>query len=231
MQRPSREVLTRRRRRGPLRSSRVSARGRSPSFASSAVPARPRRRFHQTSEHPDEATDVGEVKASTNRKSTRSVAAARAEPGAAVVSRLERPWLGPSAQRGTGEAAFSRPLGGALPAPLSRVDRATLLRRTFVPGAVLPRESSAGESAPASSSAKVERMRSSVSGRSPNQNPRLIPTYPPCTSASTCTPASVSPPTVISHASDGAATSRVRPSRWRAWACVLRGPLPRMASI
>ena len=29
-----------------------------------------------------------------------------------------------------------------------------------------------------------------------------------------------SPPTMISHASDCAATSRVRPSRWRAWACV-----------
>ena len=29
-----------------------------------------------------------------------------------------------------------------------------------------------------------------------------------------------SPPTMISHASDCAATSRVQPSRWRAWACV-----------
>ena len=75
---------------------------------------------------------------------------------------LERPGLGPSAQRGTGEAAlvatasavptstllvtgaalqvapnilsiahWDRLLGGALYAPLSRVDWATLLRRTF----------------------------------------------------------------------------------------------------
>ena len=36
----------------------------------------------------------------------RGAAAARAEPGAAVVSRIERPRLGPSAQRWTGEAAL-----------------------------------------------------------------------------------------------------------------------------
>ena len=90
------------------------------------------------------------------------MAAARAEPGAAVVSRIERLGLGPCAQRGTGEAAlvatasavptstllvtgaalqvapnilsiahWDRLLGGALYAPLSRVDWATLLRRTF----------------------------------------------------------------------------------------------------
>ena len=90
------------------------------------------------------------------------MAAARAEPGAAVVSRIERLGLGPCAQRGTGEAAlvatasavptstllvtgaalqvapnilsiahWDRLLGGALYAPLSRVDCATLLRRTF----------------------------------------------------------------------------------------------------
>ncbi len=92
------------------------------------------------------------------------MAAARAKPGAAaaVAPRIERPGLGPSAQRGTGEAAlvasasavptstllvtgaalpvapnilsishWDRLLGGALYAPLSRVDWATLLRRTF----------------------------------------------------------------------------------------------------
>ena len=88
------------------------------------------------------------------------VAEAGAELAAAVVSRLER--LGPSVQRGTGEAAlvptaspvptstllvtgtalpvapnilsiahWNRLLGGELYAPLSRVDWATLLRRTF----------------------------------------------------------------------------------------------------
>jgi len=94
------------------------------------------------------------------------VAEAGAELAAAVVSRIERPGLGPSAQRGTGEAAlvatasavptsvptstllvtgaalsvapnilsiahWDRLLGGELYAPLSRVDWATLLRRTF----------------------------------------------------------------------------------------------------
>ena len=88
------------------------------------------------------------------------MAEAGAEPGAAVVSRIERP--GPSAQSGAGEAAlvptpegvptatllvtgaavrvapnilsiphWERLLGGELYAPLSRVDWATLLRRTF----------------------------------------------------------------------------------------------------
>ena len=44
----------------------------------------------------------------SKKKSTSYAAAARAEPGAAVVSRIERPGLGPSAQRerGTGEAAL-----------------------------------------------------------------------------------------------------------------------------
>ena len=94
------------------------------------------------------------------------MAEAGAELAAAVVSRLERPGLGPCAQNGTGEAAlvalasavptsvptstllvtgaalpvapnilsiahWDRLLGGALYAPLSRVDWATLLRRTF----------------------------------------------------------------------------------------------------
>ena len=99
---------------------------------------------------------------SKKKKSTSSVAEARAEPGAAVAPRSERLGLGPSAQRGTGEAAlvatasavptstllvtgaalqvapnilsiahWDRLLGGALYAPLSRVDWATLLRRTF----------------------------------------------------------------------------------------------------
>ena len=102
------------------------------------------------------------AESSSTKKITNSVAAARAEPGAAVAPRIERPGLGPSAQRGTGEAAFvasasavptsallvtgaalqvapnilsiahgDRLLGGALYAPLSRVDWATLLRRTF----------------------------------------------------------------------------------------------------
>lgn len=91
-----------------------------------------------------------------------SVAEAGAEPGAAVVSRIERPGPGSSAQSGAGEAAlvptaevvptstllvtgaalrvapnilsiahWERLLGGQLYAPLSRVDWATLLRRTF----------------------------------------------------------------------------------------------------
>ena len=99
---------------------------------------------------------------SSKKKSTPSVAEAGAELAAAVVSRIERPGLGPSAQNGTGEAAlvatasavptstllvtgaalpvapnilsiahWDRLLGGALYAPLSRVDWATLLRRTF----------------------------------------------------------------------------------------------------
>ena len=103
---------------------------------------------------------------SSTKKSTPSVAEAGAELAAAVVSRIERPGLGPSAQRGTGEAAlvatasavptsvptstllvtgaalsvapnilsiahWDRLLGGELYAPLSRVDWATLLRRTF----------------------------------------------------------------------------------------------------
>ena len=103
---------------------------------------------------------------SKKKKSTSSVAETGAELAAAVVSRIERPGLGPCAQNGTGEAApvatasvvptsvptstllvtgaalsvapnilsiahWDRLLGGALYAPLSRVDWATLLRRTF----------------------------------------------------------------------------------------------------
>ena len=105
---------------------------------------------------------AGCTTSSSKKKSSTSVAEARAEPGAALVSRIERPGLGPSAQRGTGEAAlvpsapvvptstllvmgaasrvapnilsiahWDRLLGGELYAPLSRVDWATLLRRTF----------------------------------------------------------------------------------------------------
>ena len=99
---------------------------------------------------------------SSSKKNTSSMTEARAEPGAAVAPRIERPGLGPSAQRGTGEAAlvasasaaststllvtgaalqvapnilpiahWDRLLGGALYAPLSRIDWAILLRRTF----------------------------------------------------------------------------------------------------
>ena len=107
-------------------------------------------------------SQAGCATSSSKKKSTSSVAEAGAELAAAVVSRLERPGLGPSAQRGTGEAAlvatasavptstllvtgaalqvapnilsiahWDRLLGGELYAPLSRVDWATLLRRTF----------------------------------------------------------------------------------------------------
>ncbi len=65
---------------------------------------------------------------SSKKKSTSSVAAARAKPGAAaaVAPRIERPGLGPSAQRGAGEAA--------LVATASAVPTSTLL----VTGAALP---------------------------------------------------------------------------------------------
>ena len=105
-------------------------------------------------------SQAGCSSSSFKKKSTSSLAAARAEPGASVVSRIER--RGPSAQRGTGEAAlvatasavptstllvtgaalqvapnilsiahWDRLLCGALYAPLSRVDWATILRRSF----------------------------------------------------------------------------------------------------
>ena len=105
----------------------------------------------------------GAPPSASKKKSTSCVAEAGAElAAAAVVSRLERPVLGPCARNGTGEAAlvatasavptstllvtgsalqvapnmlsiapWDRLLGGALYAPLSRVDWATLLRRTF----------------------------------------------------------------------------------------------------
>ena len=111
-------------------------------------------------------SQAGCATVSSKKKSTSSVAEAGAELAAAVVSRIERPGLGPCAQNGTGEAAlvatasavptsvptstllvtgaalqvapnilsiahWDRLLGGALYAPLSRVDWATLLRRTF----------------------------------------------------------------------------------------------------
>ena len=111
-------------------------------------------------------SQAGCATSSSKKKSTSSVAEAGAELAAAVVSRLERPGLGPCAQNGTGEAAlvatasavptsvptstllvtgaalqvapnilsiahWDRLLGGELYAPLSRVDWATLLRRTF----------------------------------------------------------------------------------------------------
>ena len=105
---------------------------------------------------------AGCTKSSATKKNSTSAAEATAEPGAAVVSRIERTGPGPSVQSGTGEAAlvpraevvptstllvtgaasrvapnilsiahWDRLLGGELYAPLSRVDWATLLRRTF----------------------------------------------------------------------------------------------------
>ena len=102
------------------------------------------------------------TKSPAKKQSPPASAEATAEPWAAVVSRIERSGQGPSAQRGTGEAAlvptaevvptstllvtgaasrvapnilsiahWDRLLGGALYAPLSRLDWATLLRRTF----------------------------------------------------------------------------------------------------
>ena len=50
-------------------------------------------------------SQAGCATSSSKKKSTSSVAEAGAELAAAVVSRIERPGLGPSAQNGTGEAA------------------------------------------------------------------------------------------------------------------------------
>ena len=68
------------------------------------------------------------------KKSTTSAGEATAEPGSALVSRIDAPRYG-GGVAGRAEhppiAHWERLLGGELYAPLSRVDWATFLRRTF----------------------------------------------------------------------------------------------------